>query len=175
MRGVLALFSSIDLAQLRIERHPSVHKLFLNVWGEWNHSRLQDLVSLVLNLNKTSCYMLYWCCLTIIPLTPHLYLYVLMRVSHIWVVKEGECYLECDSIQTLKTDLIKNLMKIREVPGYSRHLCVIFLAWPKIHRTSSTSITTVFLFFSSLLKSGIDCTYWWIQQNNITLPQYYCQ
>ena len=29
----------LTYAQLRFERHPSVHKSVLNVWGEWNHRR----------------------------------------------------------------------------------------------------------------------------------------
>ena len=59
-------------AQLRFERHMTLHKLFLNVWGERTHSSiLEASVSLVLT-NHTA-----------IPLTPHLFLYVLMRVSQI--------------------------------------------------------------------------------------------
>ena len=30
----------ITKAQLRFKRHPSVHELFLNMWGELNHFRI---------------------------------------------------------------------------------------------------------------------------------------
>mgnify|MGYP007015623235 FL=1 len=58
------------LTQLRTERHPSVHKWFLNMWCEQNFNgqlMLQASISpVVTNL-----------------LTPHLFLLVLMIVSHI--------------------------------------------------------------------------------------------
>ena len=38
---------SARVSQLRFERHQSVHKMFLNMWGERNHSR-QARISLVL-------------------------------------------------------------------------------------------------------------------------------
>ena len=41
MAKVDMVFSRLDTnkAQLRFERHMRVHKLFLNMWDEWNQSR----------------------------------------------------------------------------------------------------------------------------------------
>ena len=37
----------------------------------------------------------------------------------------SEYYLECDPVQALETDLVEDLVEIREVPGSSSHLDVI--------------------------------------------------
>ena len=53
--GLLTYFTA--QAQLRFERHPSVHKLFLNMWGERNHSRQDNARSFCQpSCNQISCY-----------------------------------------------------------------------------------------------------------------------
>ena len=79
-------FYSIPQAQLRFERDPSVHKLFLNMlWIEQNHCR-QDNAILEASFSLVSTKLLA----TLLgknPLTPHLFLYLLMTVSQILVVQ----------------------------------------------------------------------------------------
>ena len=47
----------------------------------------------------------------------------------------GECYLQCDPIKALKTDLVKDLVKIREVSGSSCHPDVILSGSQSMQRT----------------------------------------
>ena len=78
-------FYSIPQAQLRFERDPSVHKLFLNMlWIEQNHCRQDNAIleaSFSLVPAKSNFLLLCLVCQNL--LTPHLFLYVLTGVSHI--------------------------------------------------------------------------------------------
>ena len=59
-------------SQLRFERHPCVHKMFLNMWGEplvFSYQAKPPATLLCTNL-----------------LNPHMFLYLLTKVSQIWVV-----------------------------------------------------------------------------------------
>ena len=76
----LALLFAVAMraTQLRFERYPSVHEVFLNMWAEGNHDDThfcQVLVSTESNILLL--------CLVKKQLTPKLFINVLMRVSQI--------------------------------------------------------------------------------------------
>ena len=70
--------SEIYKAQLRFERHPSVHKVFLNKWVEWNHDGQSMLQASSVSLDLIKSMLL---CKH--SRDPHLFLYLLMKVSQI--------------------------------------------------------------------------------------------
>ena len=73
----------IKMTQLRFERQSSVHKLIVNMQSERNHSRQFYKLCQPSYVSTPNLLPAIYCLL----LTPHLFVCVLKRVCHIWVVK----------------------------------------------------------------------------------------